>query len=342
MSLPSKERFEQLIQQFDQIKPILVVGDVGVDKYTFGDVKRISPEAPVPVLEVQKEWCKLGLAANVSDNLQSLGVESTLCGVVGDDTNASLLESLLEEGGLKTWGIVRSSSRMTTFKERVTTGQQQICRVDYESKQELDQDSLKKIFTRLEDFYESHSLVIIEDYGKGLITKELSQGLVSKFKEKNKLIAVDPSRTTPPDFYKGCDLLKPNFVESQLMVQALGYHNLTDVAKIAEILVDKLALKKIIITLGSDGMGLLDTEVDGKLKMIPTVASEVFDVSGAGDTAISAICSTLAAGGSLEEAAWIGNCASGVVVGKKGTANVSRAELNGYFENLLKKNINLK
>ncbi len=336
--LPSKERFTQLTSEFEKLAPILVVGDIGVDKYTYGNVKRISPEAPVPVLEVSKEWCKLGLAANVSDNLQSLGVNSTLCGVVGNDNNATLLEALLEEEGLKTWGIVRSATRMTTFKERVTTSQQQICRVDYETNEELDEDSFKKILTRLEDFYGNHSLLIIEDYGKGLITKDLCQKLIEKFSGKGKLIAVDPSRTTPPDYYKGCDLLKPNFVESQLMAQALGYHSAKDVHQIAEVLVDKLDLKKLIITLGSDGMALLDRDGDGKIKIIPTVANEVFDVSGAGDTAISAICSTLAAGGTLEEAAWIGNCASGVVVGKKGTANVTRDELTQYFDALKAKN----
>ncbi len=339
MSLPTKERFSKIVNAFSNIEPILVVGDVGVDKYTYGEVKRISPEAPVPILEVSKEWQKLGLAANVSDNLQSLGVKSTLCGVVGNDQNASLLESLLEEEGLKTWGIVRSANRMTTFKERVTTNQQQICRVDYETNQELDEDSFKKILNRLEDFYGNHSLVIIEDYGKGLVTSELCQVLISKFKSMNKMVAVDPSRNTSPLYYKGCDLLKPNFVESQMMAEALGYRKLKDVAKIAEVLIDKLDLKKLIITLGADGMALLDREADGKLHMIPTVANEVFDVSGAGDTAISAISSALAAGATLEEAAWIGNCASGVVVGKKGTASVTREELFAYYDNLVKKNI---
>jgi rfaE bifunctional protein kinase chain/domain len=339
MTLTQIDRFKEIISEFDKIDPILVVGDVGVDKYTYGDVKRISPEAPVPILEVQKEWCKLGLAANVTDNLQSMGVKSTLCGVTGDDTNASLLERLLEEEGLKTWGMVRSSERMTTFKERVTTNQQQICRVDYETRQELDNSSFKKILNRLEDFYDNHSILIIEDYGKGLITQELTSKLIEKFKAHNKMVAVDPSRTTPPSYYQGCTLLKPNFVESQLMVEALGYRNIKEVPQIAEVLVDKLNLEKLIITLGSEGMALLDRKADGKLKIIPTIANEVFDVSGAGDTAISAICSALATGSTLEEAAWVGNCASGVVVGKKGTANVTRDELLEYYQNLKEHNI---
>jgi rfaE bifunctional protein kinase chain/domain len=128
----NEQRFESVLKGFKNVDPILVVGDVGVDKYTYGEVNRISPEAPVPVLEVNKEWMKLGLAANVVDNLQSLEVKSTICGVIGDDTNANLLENLLEENQLSTWGIIRDKSRMTTFKERVVTEIQQVCRVDYE------------------------------------------------------------------------------------------------------------------------------------------------------------------------------------------------------------------
>src|SRR4051812_31770619 len=161
------EKFESVVNQFESLKPILVVGDLGVDKYTFGEVKRISPEAPVPVLEVQKEWNKLGLAANVSDNLKSLGVSSTLCGVIGDDARANLVENLLEERGLKTWGLVRDSSRHTTYKERITTSTQQICRVDYETKDTIDEEVSKRVSVRIQDFSDSHSGVILEDYGKG-------------------------------------------------------------------------------------------------------------------------------------------------------------------------------
>lgn len=332
MSL-SLSRFDEILKKFDEIKPVIVIGDVGVDKYTYGSVSRISPEAPVPVLAVSKEWEKLGLAANVSDNLKSLGVDSTLCGVIGDDKNGSSLESLLEHAELKTWGITRAPNRMTTYKERVVTGIQQICRVDYESNEELDAGTFDKVASRLKDFLPEHSAVIIEDYGKGLVSEKLLSFITTECKGDEKLIAVDPSRTTPPLWYKGVHLLKPNRVEAELMVKALGYHEKVSVEKMANILCDKLSLKKVIITLGAEGMALLDTD-DGKVKVIPTVASEVFDVSGAGDTAISAIVASLEAGANLEEAAWVGNCASGVVVGKKGTARVTREELIPFFQKL--------
>ena len=329
------EKFESLISGFSSLNPILVVGDLGVDKYTYGEVRRISPEAPVPVLEVEKEWNKLGLAANVSDNLKSLEVASTLCGVIGNDARASLVEHLLEERGLKTWGLVRDSSRHTTYKERVTTATQQICRVDYETKDSISEDVSRRIASRIEEFAGTHSGVIIEDYAKGLFSEALCQKIIKSFKEKNLLVAVDPSRSTPPQWYKGATLLKPNKTEAHIIVEALGYFKERNLEKIAQILVDKLQLEKIIITLGPDGMAMLDTKLGGELKIIPTAANEVFDVSGAGDTAIAAISSALVSGASLEEAAWIGNCAAGVVVKKRGTALCSTEELREHYGNLL-------
>lgn len=330
------EKFENILSHFNTMKPILVVGDLGVDKYTFGEVKRISPEAPVPVLEVQKEWNKLGLAANVSDNLKSLEVSSTLCGVIGDDARANLVEHLLEERGLKTWGLVRDPSRHTTYKERVTTATQQICRIDYETKDSITDEVSRRVSSRIQEFSENHSGVIIEDYAKGLFSEALCQKIIADFKAKGLLVAVDPSRSTPPMWYKGATLLKPNRSESHMMVEALGYFKERKLETIAKVLVDKLHLEKIIITLGPDGMALLDTKLGGELKIIPTVANEVFDVSGAGDTAIAAISSALISGASLEEAAWVGNCASGVVVKKRGTALCSKQELRDYYSNLRK------
>lgn len=333
----SNKRFLEITSQFKSIKPIVVVGDVGIDKYTFGEVRRISPEAPVPVLEVKKEWLKLGLAANISHNLNTLGIASTLCGVVGDDSNANIFETLLEDEKLNIWGIVRDQDRQTTFKERVTTNTQQICRIDYESSDEISEVTQQKLLTRIDEFSSSHAALILEDYSKGTLTQNMLSQLIKKFTDANKLVAVDPGRATPPLFYKGATLLKPNLQESKLMVNSLGYKE-TDIGKIANILADKLALKMLVITLGADGMALLDCTGDGKVKIIPTVASEVFDVSGAGDTAISVLTSALLSGATLEEAAWIGNCASGVVVAKKGTATVDLNELHSFFEKISKIN----
>ncbi len=326
MTVLSIDRFNKITSQFKNIAPILVVGDVGIDKYTFGDVKRISPEAPVPVLEVTKEWLKLGLAANISHNLDTLQVSSSLCGVIGQDLNGKIFNDLMRESNLHCRHLVEVAGRPTTFKERIVTKTQQICRVDYESKDSVTDEVVEALLNKAEASVAEHSALIIEDYAKGTFNQKLVQGLTQIFKQQGKIVATDPSRSTPALFYKGVTLLKPNRVEAELMVNQLGYRE-KSVEKMAEILMDKLDLTMLVITLGGDGMGLIDGRNAKGLKIIPTVATEVFDVSGAGDTAISAITSALVAGASLEEACWIGNCASGVVVGKNGTATVSLQEL---------------
>lgn len=332
-----KERFITILKKFDKIKPILVIGDIGVDKYTYGEVKRISPEAPIPVLEVKKEFFKLGLAANVVDNLKSLYVDSTICGVIGDDKNADLIESLFKKNNIKTCGLIKDKDRITTFKERITTETQQICRIDYETKKHVDNIVFEKTKIFFDESKNEHSAFMIQDYGKGFLTKNIIQHTIKEAKNLKKIIAIDPSIKTCPDYYKGATLLKPNRNEAQLMVKALGYNKTYSLEEIAEILVDKLCLEKIIITVGSDGMAMIDTTDDGYFFSIPTVAKEVFDVSGAGDTAISGILASMVSGASLKEAAWIGNCAAGVVVGKKGTALVTSQELIDFHENVEKK-----
>lgn len=337
----SRERLTQITSEFKNLSPLIVVGDVGIDKYTYGEVRRISPEAPVPIVEVTKEWLKLGLAANISHNLKTLGIVSTLCGVVGNDNNASVFETLLEDEDLKTWGIVRCDDRPTIFKERVVTQTQQICRIDYESVETIGSHIETKLISRVNEFGVNHSAIILQDYGKGTLSKGLISYLIEKFKSENKMVAIDPGRSTTPLFYKGATLLKPNLAEARSMVENLGFPKEKKLETMAEILVDKLKLEKLVMTLGPDGMALLDTKISGskniELKLIPTVASEVFDVSGAGDTAISVLASSLIAGASLEEAAWVGNCAAGVVVGKKGTATVTLEELFSFYDQIMKK-----
>lgn len=331
-SLISKENFNKIVTKFSDLEPVLVVGDLGLDKYTHGEVKRISPEAPVPVLEVTKEWTTLGLATNISNNFSCLGIPSTICGVVGDDTHASTLESLLEENELSTWGVVRCPERPTIFKERVTTSTQQICRVDYETNTPLASSTEERLFSRISEFIPGHSAIIIEDYGKGTLSEQTISKLIDIAKKHSKKILVDPSRTTPPHFYKGVDLLKPNRVEAEIMVKLLGSQT-TDVLEMAKILSEKLSIDQIVITLGGEGMALY-TKGDEDVKIIPTVANEVFDVSGAGDTAISLLSASLMAGASLEEACWLGNCGSGVVVAKKGTATVNTEELTEFYNKI--------
>lgn len=333
MKLIEKSRFEEITSKFKDLSPIIIVGDAGVDKYTLGEVNRVSPEAPVPVVHVQKEWEKLGLAANIGHNLHSLGIDSTLCCAIGDDIRAPRFESLLEEVNLKTWGVVRDSNRPTTFKERITTNTQQICRIDYEDKVPLSKNIEDILIKRVSDFSKDHSGLIIEDYAKGTVTEELIKRCIEISNDNGKKVFVDPGVSTPPTHYKGCYLLKPNLKEARLMVESLGYtYEKKTIEEMAVILADKLDVKQLVITLGPEGMALLDVEGKGKLEVIPTVAPEVFDVSGAGDTTISLLASSILCGATLTEAAWIGNCGAGVVVAKKGTATVNMEELFRFYQ----------
>lgn len=331
MSLPNKERFNEILGRFESLLPILVLGDVGIDKYTYGKVERISPEAPVPVVEVTREWDKLGLAANVSDNLLSLGARSFLCSIIGDDDHGRSLLELMEQGGLTPEGLLQTERR-TTFKERIVTDVQQVCRVDYETKKSISDKERESLLHIFKNLLEKSSSVILEDYGKGLFSKSLVQDVISLCRDHGRMVVVDPSRRTDPSYFKGAHLLKPNAIEAKIICEKLGYKEKNE-EKIAGILLDKLELDMVIITLGPRGMGSMDQR-DGKWRLIPTVANEVYDVSGAGDTAISAITLALMSGASLSEAAWVGNCASGVVVGKKGTARVGREELLKFYGQL--------
>lgn len=335
MTLINPERFNQIIESFSKISPICVVGDVGIDKYTLGEVRRISPEAPVPILEVQEEKLVLGMSSNISHNLKTLGIDSTLCSVIGDDQRAPRFESLLEEKGLKTWGLIRDASRPTIYKERISTATQQICRIDYEDSGPISSEIEKKLIARVKDFSQSHSALIVEDYSKGTLTQTVLRQSIDFFKEAKKLVAVDPGRNTVPTNYKGATLIKPNLVEAKQMMEHLGYtYQKKSLEEMAIILSDKLEIPKVVITLGKDGIAMFDRDQGAKLNIIPTVAQEVFDVSGAGDTTISLLVSALLAGANLEEATWIANCGAGVVVAKKGTATVNTFELQEFFHRL--------
>lgn len=331
MMILEPKRFDDIVDYFNRVQPLTVVGDIGIDKYTQGDVSRISPEAPVAIVEVTDEWYKLGLAANVSDNLYSLGVNSTLCGIMGDDKKGDLLEELLLEKKMNIHGILRVPSRKTTFKERVTTKTQQICRIDYESVESMPHEYSDRLLDYMEQQLDFHSAIIIEDYAKGLCTEYFTPKVIDLYKRAQKIVAVDPSRTTPPEYYRGATLLKPNLKEAIMMSQYLGLHE-KDIRVVAEFLMEKLKLEKIVITLGPDGMAMIDSQNSGRLEVIPTFAQEVYDVSGAGDTAISTITASLLSGATLKEAIWIGNLASSIVVGKHGTATVTVDELKQFYQ----------
>lgn len=328
----TEQLLKNVLEKMPTLKPILVLGDIGIDQYTQGKVERISPEAPVPVIEVEKEWLKLGLAGNVSDNLIELGVTSQLIGLVGDDSFANTLEHLLEDRHIKTWGLLRCPGRKTTLKQRIVTSAQQICRVDHESLDPITDEEKIKLLDRLNELGVESTHVIIEDYGKGLIEGLDLPEVIKSLQDKGLYVAVDPSRKTRPTQYFGVDLLKPNKDEAFLMAKNLGFKG-QSVEDLCLFLRDTLELKNLVVTLGAEGMAILE-DGHNRVDRIQTRASEVFDVSGAGDTVISVMVSCIAQGVSLKESCHIANLAAGVVVGKKGTALVSPKELIGYFKHL--------
>jgi D-beta-D-heptose 7-phosphate kinase/D-beta-D-heptose 1-phosphate adenosyltransferase len=339
MPLPP-ERLHAILSSFPKSR-ILVIGDLMLDEFLWGKVTRISPEAPVPVVDVQRSVTYPGGAANVARNLAGLGAQVGVAGVVGEDHNgATLIESLKSEG-MATGTVLASSDRPTTHKLRICAitrqvhdhleieDQQQIVRVDNERRSPLPASKREALLEMIGREIPNHDGVILEDYGKGLIDQELVTRVISQANAAGKIIAIDPNPTNPID-WSGATVLKPNRREAFLAAQLPYSQDEDDVRKAAAVLQKKHAIRHLLITLGEAGMLLF--EEGEKPYHTPTRAQEVFDVSGAGDTAIAAFTLALTAGATGIEAAEIANHAAGVVVAKLGTATLTVDELRAMFE----------
>lgn len=311
-------------------RKLLVIGDIMIDKYIWGDVSRISPEAPVPVVEVKTEEIRLGGAANVAANVRSLGGDAILMGVVGDDTLAERLAEDLVRLGIDGNATIIDRGRPTTIKTRVIAGSQQIVRFDRESAEEISGGNLTKLIKNAEERLNEVDGLIISDYGKGVISAAFLKWLIPKALQLKKIIAVDP-KENHFSLYRGVTVITPNHKEAgNAWGRAIKTEEDLDAAGFG--LLSEIGGGAVLITRGSGGMRLFE---QGRPPVqINTVAREVFDVVGAGDTVVSALAMALAAGASLEEAARISNYAASVVVGKKGTATLTLKEL----ERALKEN----
>ena len=311
---------KDLLKQIKSLR-ILVIGDVMLDRYVIGDVSRISPEAPVPVLSVSEEKSVAGGAANVALNLSSLGALVESVGWFGCDDRGDELVQILTTAGIHVDSAFRFSTAPTINKTRVTASNQQICRVDREASAESYDPGMVAIGDVLKQKASFADAVIISDYGKGFVTNEL----LSLIRETAQFVSVDPKPSRLLK-YSNPDLLTPNRLEA-LELAGLSRETCSPfpadevVAKIFE----KFSPQLLAITLGAEGMLLAD---GGKVKQtIPTAAREVFDVSGAGDTVIASLTLALASGQSFERSAEFANMAAGVVVGKVGTASVLPEEI---------------
>lgn len=315
-------RLRQIISGFHEAK-VLVIGDLILDEFIWGNVSRISPEAPVPVVWVKSENFMPGGASNVANNIRSLGGEVYLTGVVGEDTRGEILGSLLRGGGVHCDGVFTDRHRPTTQKTRVIAHHQQVVRIDREEVHPIPDRALQDILDFIQDHIREVDALLIEDYGKGVVLPRLVREIVRIAKRHDKIIAVDP-KETHFSYYRGVTTLTPNHHEAG---EAAGFQIKDDVSleKAGRKLLDKLKCESVLITLGENGMCLFQ---NGKRSIkIHTVAQDVFDVSGAGDTVISAYTLARARGASPLEAAYISNCAAGIVVGKVGVAVTTREEL---------------
>lgn len=324
----NKSSLERIFSNFSKCH-ILIVGDIMLDRYLWGSVSRISPEAPVPVVEINKEEHLLGGAANVANNIAALGGKPMLVGVVGNDDFAIKLNARLTAEGFDIDGIFTDNDRPTTVKTRIIAHNQQVVRADREKTDDISDNLIKKIINYIEKNLNDVSAVIISDYGKGVINTELLDYLISACNDKDIFIAVDPKETHFFN-YQRVSAITPNHQEAGFVAGK----KIKDDATLLDVgwqLLDKLEAKSLLITLGEKGMALFENGPKGStnrsLTKIPAMALKVYDVTGAGDTVIATLTMAVAAGASLKEAAIIANIAAGEVVAQVGTAQVSMEKL---------------
>ncbi|HOW42123.1 MAG TPA: D-glycero-beta-D-manno-heptose-7-phosphate kinase [Candidatus Omnitrophota bacterium] len=329
--------FTQTINRFSRAR-VMVIGDLILDEYIWGDVERISPEAPVPVVWAKKRTFVPGGAANVANNLRSLGADVSLVGVVGKDHNRDVMLAKLREKRIGASGIIAESGRHTTLKSRIIARHQQMVRVDWEHTEPLKEQTMEKLIAFICKHMRYVDAVIIEDYGKGLFTPPLLARVISHARQLKKIVTVDPKEDNF-EYYYGVTAITPNRKEAENAIRYLKMQDKTngfkiykdklqteaDIRRAGEVVRRHLGLESLLITLGDQGMWVFSQ--DDQDCHIPTVAQDVFDVSGAGDTTIAVYTLALASGASALQAAHLANFAAGIVVGKVGTATTDRKEL---------------
>jgi rfaE bifunctional protein kinase chain/domain len=312
--------YGRIIRAFRK-KKILVIGDIILDRYIWGKVDRISPEAPVPVVEVTREDFLLGGASNVVHNIVALGGNATIAGVTGTDRAGDVLMRILEERGIPSQGVLRYSGP-TTVKTRVIAHNQQVVRFDREDRERIVGKVLRELLEYVCMAIPTHDAVIISDYKKGTISSELIREVLKNAKPPNIFISVDP-KVGHFHLYKNVSLITPNLAEASI-ASGIEITDEKSLVTAGRTLLRKLSCDAVLITRGEQGMSLFER---GKVAHIPTVARNVYDVTGAGDTVIAAFTLAYAAGASMREAAVIANHVAGIVVGKVGTAVATSDQL---------------
>lgn len=300
---------------------ILVIGDIMLDKYFFGQVKRISPEAPVPVVNVTKEESTLGGASNVANNIVSLGGNVCLCGAIGEDLHGRELIKIAEEKNIIT-NLIKTA-HPTITKSRIIGERQQIVRLDFEEKLSIASNTEKEYLKDMIPLIDKADLVVISDYAKGFITPTLCSNIISHCKETNKKVVIDP-KGKDWNKYKGAWIITPNVKELSEISEEEVDNSDFDITKSAKTVLHRYELEQLLVTRSEKGMSLCSHK---EATHIPTHSEEVFDVSGAGDTVVATLSLAIALGIDVKKAIHIANVASGVVIKKMGTASLTINEL---------------
>jgi D-beta-D-heptose 7-phosphate kinase/D-beta-D-heptose 1-phosphate adenosyltransferase len=320
------ESLNKAIDNFGKTR-ILVIGDIMLDKFIWGKVLRISPEAPVPVVEVDHETIMLGGATNVINNIVSLGGKVLLCGVVGDDYTGREIFSLLNESKVNVSGIIIEDNRPTTIKTRIIAHAQQVVRYDRETRESLKPETTDSILNFIHDQKDNLSAIIVSDYRKGVVTREIMEGVKDLMSTRGLPLAVDPNIKNFP-LYEGVTIITPNHNEAQ---EAAGIDMVDEesLKRVGEKLLQSYRCRALLITRGEDGMTLF--EEGGKSVDIKAIARKIYDVTGAGDTVTATLTLGIVAGLDMKSAAYLSNLAAGIVVGEVGTSAVRIDDLKALI-----------
>ena len=329
MSVERIARIEAMLDRLADLR-VLVVGDLLLDEYRSGEVDRVSPEAPVPIVRVRRSETALGGAANVARGVVSLGAECRLVGLVGEDREGETLCSLVDALGVSTAGIIRTASRPTTHKLRVVARGQQMLRLDREEDAAIHPDLAEALRCAVVEAIEGCDVVVLEDYDKGLFGDGLAHWIIELARRQDIFVAADPKHDLVR--FRGATLVKPNLDEAMRFVAGSG-DDFDDRRNLLEKLHHELAGGEVVVTRGRFGMSGLDDR--GHVFDVPTRPLEVYDVQGAGDTSIAVLGLCRAAGASLVEACIVANAAAAIVVEKVGTAAVAPSELRGRLPEML-------
>lgn len=314
--------FEEIIKGVAKQKAI-IFGDMMLDSYLWGKVQRISPEAPVPVIEIEKEEYRPGGAANVALNITALGAKAYPIGIIGEDESARSLKKLFVDQDIETDGLIIDKTRKTTTKTRIGAANQQIVRIDIEDLHHPCGDVEKLIIAQLEKRVPQVGLLIVEDYNKGLFSEKIIAKMLELCKKHNVIVAVDPKQKNFFS-YRGVDIFKPNYSELQTNL-GRKFESEEDFHQGANEVLERLDCRYLVVTRGSKGMHIFSK--DQPMRHLPSYAREVYDVSGAGDTVITALGLAYLAGADILSAATFANHAAGVVCGKLGTAFATPEEI---------------